>query len=82
MEGEVKDFTRPMCRYCMNRVFRIVRITSYDPESGEVREKEQECYVCRLGILRVVHITLYDLESGEVREEDQCEYKVPCMSWL
>ena len=79
---EVKDFTKPMCRDCIDRVFRIVRIASYDPESDEVREKVQGCYVCRFGVLRVVHITLYDLESDEVREGDQCRYKVPCMSRL
>jgi hypothetical protein len=76
MEGEVKDFTRPMCRDCMNRVFRIIHIASYDPESSEVREKEQECYVCRLGVLRVVHTTLYDLESDEMRGERQECYRI------
>jgi hypothetical protein len=65
MEGEVKDYTWPICRDCVNRVLRVVHITLYDPESGDVRgERREYYYVCWLGI---------ELD----RHPDQCRYKVP-----
>jgi len=64
MESGVKDYTWPICKDCVNRVFRVFQITLYDPESGEVRGEGQECYVCRLGI---------ELD----KHPNQCKYKVP-----
>jgi hypothetical protein len=43
MEGEMKDFTLPICGDCVNRVLRVVHITLYDLESGEMREGRQVC---------------------------------------
>ena len=59
---KVKDYTWPICRDCVNRVLRTVRVTWYDP-TGKEEQCVEHYYICLLG---------KELD----RHPDECRYKV------
>ena len=68
MKEEVKDYTWPICKDCVNRELRAVHTMWYDPKSGKVQEERVEhYYICWLGITELD------------KHPNQCKYKVLCI---